>query len=486
MNMGDMGDMGDMQNGGGGYGGDGEAGSLPVLFARRVYFLGIGGIGMSAIARYLHHRGCEVAGYDKTPSPLIDDLVAEGMAVTFDERVDALPAWDWRSPEVAVVWTPAIPADMGQRVWLEQAGIRCWKRSEVLGMITRNRPTLAVAGTHGKTTTSSLLAHLLEGMPGGCDAFLGGIAAAHRSNLYLGDAPRWTVVEADEFDRSFLQLTPTHAAITSVDPDHLDIYGDAGSFVAGFQAFAGQTQQKLLVHARVPGTWRGERYGVDAGEGAGLRHAAIRHRVVDGMSHFDLRIDGAEVVTGATFPLPGTHNLENAVAASTLAWWAGLEADVLKERLASFPGVLRRFQYILRTPTCVYIDDYAHHPVELERTIEAARAAHPGRHLTGIFQPHLYSRTRDHLTEFARVLDRLDRAILLPIYPARELPISGIDSQCLFDKMQLADKEIIAPHQIFESVENRPVDVLLTLGAGDIDRWVQPIANHLIKTQNPR
>jgi UDP-N-acetylmuramate--alanine ligase len=462
-------------------------GNPTVPFARQIYFLGIGGIGMSALARYFHRAGCEVAGYDKTPSPLTDALEAEGMAVTTDERVEALPDWDWRAEGVAVVWTPAIPGGHLQRVWFENQGIRCWKRSEVLGRITQAKPTLAVAGTHGKTTTSSLLAHLLEGTPGGCDAFLGGIAAAHRSNLYLGSDPRWTVVEADEFDRSFLQLRPTHAVITSVDPDHLDIYGDPSAFEAGFRDFAGQVAGRLLVHERVAGDWHStsgpaERYGVSAGQAPELRHAAVGHRVVDGVSHFDLRFDGATVLPAATFPLPGVHNLENAVAACTLALIAGAAPETLRPRLAQFPGVYRRFQYILRTQRVVFIDDYAHHPVELERTIEAARAAHPGRHLTGIFQPHLFTRTRDHLAGFARALDRLDRAILLPIYPAREAPISGIDSQRLFDNMQLPDREICTPHQIFECLERRPVDVLLTLGAGDIDRLVEPIANQLIKS----
>lgn len=440
----------------------------------RAFFLGIGGIGMSALARYLKAEGWHVAGYDRTATPLTNALVNEGIAVSHDPTPGAFPS-GWNAAEVLCVYTPAVPMDLALRMHLEASGI-LHKRSALLGAITRNHPTLAVAGTHGKTTTTTLLAHLLADR---CNAFLGGLAAATGSNLHLTPEAAWTVVEADEFDRSFLHLHPTHAAVTSLDLDHLDIYGDAEQFIAGFQSFTGQIQRTLLLHHALTGRLHPPvpvtTYGIDAGA---LRATRVeRHGA---QTRFTLvRPDGPEV-PNLVLPMPGLHNLENAVAACGLALQAGLEPTELRARLASFQGVHRRFQYHLRGPETVYIDDYAHHPEELRCALEAARSAHPGKPLTGIFQPHLFSRTRDHLDGFAQVLSTLDALVLMPIYPAREAPIPGVDSQSLFDKISGPVKELAPAERIFDCLKGMPRDVVLTLGAGDIDRLVNPLTQWLL------
>lgn len=443
----------------------------------RAFFLGIGGIGMSAIARYLHATGWQVAGYDRTESELVADLAREGMAISHESGTRALPD-GWHPRDTLLVYTPAIPRDLPLFMHLAAHGT-LHKRSAVLGAITRNHPSLAVAGTHGKTTTTALLAHLLADR---CNAFLGGIAAATRSNLYLNEAADWTVVEADEFDRSFLQLHPVHAAVTSLDPDHLDIYGDAAQFEAGFQLFADQIHSSLLLHhsladrlhVRIPRTL----YGIGQGD------LQATHVVrAGGSTRFTLaRADGSDV-PDLVVPMPGLHNLENAVAASGLALAAGLSPDTLRERMATFPGVHRRFQYHMHGPETVYIDDYAHHPEELRRTLEAARAAHPGLPITGIFQPHLFSRTRDHLNAFAEVLSTLDALVLMPIYPAREEPIPGVDSQSLFEKISGPVKELAPAERIFGCLKGMPRSVVLTLGAGDIDRLVNPLTQWLMDNE---
>ena len=448
-----------------------------------VYFIGIGGIGMSALARFFRHEGAVVAGYDRTPSDLTAALEREGIAVSFRDDPDALPDTFRDRDDLLVVRTPAVPEDAALVRHFRDRGVAILKRSEVLGTITAGRPTLAVAGTHGKTTTTAWLAHLLDGTDGGCTAFLGGIAAATGSNLHLRAGAPWTVVEADEYDRSFLRLHPTHAAVTSVDPDHLDIYGTPEAFRKGFAAFGNQVTGRLLVHADVPdgvfGTRAVERYGVVAAHtdwrAAGLRHAAVGPTVAeDGRWQADLVLDGMCVAEGAVFAMPGRHNLANAVAAAGLACAAGASVDEIVKGLADFQGIQRRFEYKLRTSRYTVIDDYAHHPTELRAAIETARSAHPGKRLTGIFQPHLYTRTRDNADGFAEVLSLLDHAILLPIYPAREAPLPGVDSQMILEKMSLEARELVDARGIFECLKKRPPEVLLVLGAGDIDRWVAP------------
>jgi len=456
--------------------------------SRPVFFIGIGGIGMSALARFFRHEGARVAGYDRTPSDLTAALEREGIDVCYVDDPAAVPADLRDAPDLLVVRTPAVPADSALLRHFSERGVPLRKRSEVLGELTAGRPTLAVAGTHGKTTTTAWLAHLLDGTPGGCTAFLGGIAAATGTNLHLRAGAPWTVVEADEYDRSFLHLHPTHAAITSVDPDHLDIYGTADAFRAGFEAFAARVSGRLFVHAEVPvEAFAGravERYGVAEDEAdrvrQGLRHAAVGARLSeDGRMRADLVLDGVRVAEGARVAMPGAHNLANAVAAAGLARAAGASVDAIVKGLADFQGIHRRFEYRLRTPEHVLIDDYAHHPTELRAAIATARFAHPGKHLTGIFQPHLYSRTRDNAEGFAEALSLLDRAILLPIYPARELPLPGVDSQMILEKMSLEARELVDARGIFECLKKRPPEVLLVLGAGDIDRTVAPLVEFL-------
>lgn len=434
---------------------------------------------MSALARYLHAQGWEVAGYDRTSTPLTDELQREGMSVAFAAGPESLPAGWADAPPPLVIYTPAVPEDLPLRQYLARK-TKLYKRSELLGSITRSHPTLAVAGTHGKTTTTTLLAHLLADR---CNAFLGGISAATGRNLHLSEGAEWTVVEADEFDRSFWQLFPSHAAITSLDADHLDIYGTDAAFEEGFQRFASQTQSSLLLHHSIAARFQPaipfSTYGIEEGE----LHA-VEVRQTEGTTEFTLVLANGARIEGMRLPMPGLHNLENALAASGLALRAGLSPDDLKSRMASFQGIHRRFQYHIRSESTVYIDDYAHHPVELKRTLEAVRWTHPGRPVTAIFQPHLFSRTRDHLDAFAAVLSTVDHLILLPIYPARELPIPGIDSQSLFEKISGPTKVLVPAERIFDCLKSIPSQVVLTLGAGDIDRWVNPLKEWLLAQAN--
>ena len=450
------------------------------------YFIGIGGIGMSAIARYLQTQGVQVSGYDRTATELVHALKSEGMSITSGEAIsDALGHFNRWLEEAStgnalVVRTPAVPEDFPVLIRARETGCRVAKRSEVLGMLTKDHPTLAVAGTHGKTTTSALLTHLLKGSVA-CRAFIGGILVGEDSNVLSDPDAEWTVVEADEFDRSFLHLHPTHAVITSTDPDHLDIYGDAASFIAGFQAFAERVTGRLFLAAGVslPGV-EGARYGVTSSrhEGEALHAAAVDLRIEAGWLLADVWLEGMWH-EGVHFAVAGEHNVMNALGALCLAQEAGVPTDLALQRLADFQGIQRRFAYHVRTEHGVYIDDYAHHPVELEAAIKAARLHHPGREITGIFQPHLFTRTRDNMLEFGRVLAQLDRVFLLPIYPAREAPIPGIDSQTLFENIPHPHKYLIESHQIFDNLKEYPPDVLMTLGAGDIDRCVNPLADWL-------
>lgn len=442
----------------------------------RAFLIGIGGIGMSAIARFLKAKGWSVAGYDRTPSPLTEQLEAEGIAVSTLPDVEAIPA-GWRADLSAILtlYTPAIPASLPILQLLQRTNT-LFKRSEILGWISQSLPCFAIAGTHGKTTTSTLLAHLLNDR---CNAFLGGISAATGSNLYLSERAQCMVVEADEFDRSFLHLHPTHAVITSLDPDHLDIYGTTESFVEGFQTFSMQVEDSLLMHHSLIGRLSPgvavTSYGVDTGD------LCAQNVLREGPStRFSLKLPSGDTIDDLVFPMPGLHNLENAVAASGLALRAGLPHDLLRQRLEDFQGVHRRFQYHILQEERAYIDDYAHHPEELKKTIEAARTAHPGKSITGIFQPHLFTRTRDNLDAFARELSALDAVILLPIYAARESPIPGVDSQSLFDKISAPLKELTSAHLIFDCLKEMPCEVVLTLGAGDIDRLVKPLTLWLL------
>ncbi len=438
---------------------------------KEVYFLGIGGIGMSAIARYFHAQGIRVSGYDKTPSPLTDELIASGMQVSFEESVEALPeSVKTGGEDVLIVYTPAIPKQHTQKVYFEEQGRPLYKRSEVLGLITKSNPTLAVAGTHGKTTTSTLLTHLMVQAGVDCSAFLGGIAVNYASNYIQAKQPESApvIVEADEYDRSFLTLHPHMALISSMDADHLDIYGESSAFEEGFRQFASQVKGKLFVREGLnPGKADFLTYGIS--QTADYRAESVR--IENGAYVFDLHTPAA-VIRDLRCGLPGRHNVENAVGASAIALEYGISPEKLREALASYRGVKRRFEYIVRSENKVYIDDYAHHPTELSAFIQSARELFPDKPLLGIFQPHLFTRTRDFMPGFAESLSMLDTLVLMDIYPAREEPIEGIDSAALLKLVSIADKHLLPREAIVHFVKERNPEVLLSMGAGDIDRLV--------------
>ena len=437
---------------------------------QHVYFIGIGGIGMSGLARYFHHRGVRVSGYDKTETELTKTLAAAGIAIDYHAGVDHLPA-----DIDLVVYTPAVPDDHPAFAHLRARGLTPRKRAEVLGRISREGRTLAVAGTHGKTTTSCLLAHLLHHGGMRAHAFLGGVAANFGSN-YVPGSTDWTVVEADEYDRSFLHLQPEAAVILSMDPDHLDIYGDAATIQRdGYGAFAKLVSRALYVRAgletQLP---EGTPFGIDAGA-----YRATNVRVANGRFVFDY-VAPQLTLRNLSMRLPGRHNVENAVAAITLALYAGLPASTIAGGLQSFRGIQRRFEILYEDDRTVYIDDYAHHPTELRAAIETARALYPQRRLTGVFQPHLYSRTRDFRDGFTEALDLLDELWLLPIYPARELPLEGVRSDMLLPGLTHATAELLTPNAVLAKLATQRPEVLLTLGAGDIDRLRSDVVAALV------
>lgn len=443
-----------------------------------VYFIGIGGIGMSAVARYYRHNGCTVSGYDRTPSRLTAALESEGIAVHYEDRPDLLPQ---DRENTLVIYTPAVPESLGELRTARSEGYRLIKRSQALGAIASAQKTLAVAGTHGKTTTSTLLAHLLTVSGAGCSAFLGGISKNYRTNLLLSRNPV-LVAEADEFDRSFLQLFPSIAAITSADADHLDIYGDLGHVREAFRLFAGQVSDYLVL-----------KDGVDLGAPDDAFKARI-YRYAYGR-RTDFYADRPELLPGGYFRftlqtpsgpvpdcrvgIPGWVNVENAVAAAAVALLHGTDKDAVREGLRTFQGVERRFDIRLNTPRCAYVDDYAHHPKEIAAALTSIRNIFPGRRLTAVFQPHLYTRTRDFYREFAASLDLADEVFLLPVYPARELPIPGIGPELILQEMKSARAEIVPKEELTGRIARADTDILVTLGAGDIDRLAGPLTDTL-------
>lgn len=448
-----------------------------------VYFLGIGGIGMSAIARYFNAKGVQVGGYDKTSTALTDELQNEGITIHFTESVDQIPtSVKEQSAGTMVIYTPAIPSNNKEFVFLKEQGITLFKRSEVLGFISQNYFTIAIAGTHGKTTTSSIIAHVLNESGIKCNAFLGGISLNFNSNLLLNDSADVVIVEADEYDRSFLTLSPDIALITSLDADHLDVYGDKNSMDLAYNEFANKIKPdgKLISKASCIAALNlrsdidSFTYSVDDGG----QFSAEKVSIKDGYYVVDLNNDN-EQVTGVKIGLPGIHNVENAIGAFAIARKMGVDSDAIKTALGSYKGVQRRFETHIKTSDLVYIDDYAHHPSELDMAIKSARALYPGKRITAIFQPHLYSRTRDFVDEFAKSLSALDELILLNIYPARELPIEGITSALISEKVSITNKSVISDDQLIEKLMEKDLEVLLTLGAGDIDTFIQPIKDRL-------
>jgi UDP-N-acetylmuramate--alanine ligase len=440
----------------------------------RVYFVGIGGIGMSALARYFVKRGCIVCGYDKTRTNLTIALEQEGILISYLDEESSLPVtFMEKYPDTLVVYTPAIPSNSQILNYFKDAGFDLKKRSEVLGIISEGQFCIAVAGTHGKTTTSSIVAHILTDTGFGCTAFLGGITSNYNSNFLIGDN-NVVVVEADEYDRSFLTLHPDIAVITSMDADHLDIYGDASHLQESFHLFASQLKAggSLFIKKGLP--VEGTTYSAVLDSQVHAQNIRVEN------AHFVFDYaDGATIIRDIALMLPGNHNVENTVAAIAVGLKLGIDAEKIKAAVGSFKGVKRRFEYIVNQDGHIYIDDYAHHPEELRACFNAVRQLYPEKKLTVIFQPHLFTRTRDFADDFAKVLSTVDELILLEIYPARELPLEGINSQFLLDKITLENKEICGKDLALERIRDERPALLLTVGAGDIDNLIQPLKSIL-------
>ena len=446
-----------------------------------IYFIGIGGIGMSAIARYYNFKGLKVSGYDKTPSELTHALESEGIEIHYEDNIDYIPK---NVEDTLVVYTPAIPKDMGELVYVQEHGYRVIKRSRMLGEIAHGQRCLAVAGTHGKTTTSTLTAHIFQDSGEGCSAFLGGISKNYDTNL-LVSTNETIVAEADEFDRSFLQLFPEIAVITSMDADHLDIYSDISNMHDAFKAFASQVSGTLIAKLGLPVGSNDTKASVltySYDDPAADFHASDIRVDECGYFTFDLIWPGG-TVKDCKVGIPGWVNVENAVAASAIALTYGLEPEKVRHALGTFQGVKRRFDIHVNRPGCSYIDDYAHHPKEIAAAISSMRDIFPGRKLTAIFQPHLYTRTRDFADEFAEALSKVDKLIMLDIYPAREEPIPGVTSEIIFDNVTAPEKVIMVKEELMDYLRNEPIDTLITFGAGNIDRFIGPITEMLCQRQ---
>lgn len=454
---------------------------MNILNYKLYYFLGVGGIGMSALARFFNHYKKEVIGYDKTATNLTNALQDEGIPCHFDENVSALESIlsSYKKEEVLVVYTPAVPKEHGEYQYLLTNNYTILKRSVVLGEITKQFKTIAIAGTHGKTTTTTLVTHLLKSGGINCFSFMGGISKNYNTNLLLGDAndkDAYVVVEADEYDRSFLTLHPQIAVITSVDADHLDIYGDANHVKEGYTLFAKQVKSEgtLIVKKNVDNDLKLSNKRLIYSLNLDTEYCA--EFIVMENAQFSYNIKSpVEAIHGVTLGLPGLHNIENSIAAVAIAQQIGIKGDVIKNALRSFSGVKRRFDYRVKTEKVVYIDDYAHHPEELKATIGSVKKLYPTKKITGIFQPHLFSRTRDFIDDFASSLDMLDECILLDIYPAREKPIEGVTSEWLLSKMKLKDKKLMTKQQVLERMKERSPEVLITMGAGDVDSLIEPL-----------
>lgn len=442
-----------------------------------VYFIGIGGIGMSALARWYKYRGLEVSGYDRTRSDLTSALEAEGIGVHYEDNPSAIPT---DAASTLVIYTPAVPESFGELQYVLNNGYKVVKRSRALGEITRDQTLLAVAGTHGKTTTSTLIAHILTESGDGCSAFLGGISKNYGSNLLMSRGST-VVAEADEFDRSFLQLHPAIAVITAMDADHLDIYGDLEHVQEAFREFASQVHETIILKYGLPirpdqVSARIFTYHFDDAR-ADFHSTNLR---LDGSGHytFDLVYPGGTLKDIRSGTL-GWVNVENSVAAAAACLCYGADGQKVRHAIGSFKGAQRRLDEHVNRPGLVYIDDYAHHPAELASAISSIRGIFPGRKITGVFQPHLYTRTRDFAPEFASALSALDKLILLDIYPAREEPIPGVTSELIFKDVTAPEKMLIRKEELMDTLAGEKLDVLVTFGAGNIDRFVEPITTML-------
>lgn len=444
-----------------------------------IYLLGIGGIGMSALARYYNALGVSVFGYDKTSTKLTTQLLDEGISIHFDDNLDKIP-----ENLDLVIYTPAIPKDLKEFVFLSNSGVRLMKRSEVLGMISDGFKTIAVAGTHGKTTVTTLIAWLLAQSTLGCTAFLGGISKDFGTNLVKSGDSNLMVVEADEYDKSFLKLFPEIAVVTSVDADHLDIYGNENTFIQGFNDFISQTNNDGVILLKKglglnPDNRMTQKilsYSLDQE----ADYFAFNILINKGVYSFDLQTPQG-ILRDLTLGMPGLINVENAVAAIAVALILGVNEKSLRKSLADFSGIDRRFNIMVNTGSTVYIDDYAHHPKEIEVVLLSVRKMFTDKKILGIFQPHLYSRTRDFAVEFGKSLSNLDELILLPIYPAREQPIKGVDSMIIANEVKNITCNICEKAKLLDELKKRDFDVLITMGAGDIDSLVNTICEHLNK-----
>jgi UDP-N-acetylmuramate--alanine ligase len=439
--------------------------------ARNIYFLGIGGIGMSALARYFHKQEYTVCGYDKTPSPLTDKLIAEGIEIHFEENISFIP----ENLSMAV-YTPAIPKDNVEYQFLEKSGILFLKRSQLLGLLTKDKTTFAIAGTHGKTSTTATAAHILR-KDKMITAFIGGITVNNNSNLIYNKLSDIMLVEADEYDRSFLTFSPDIAVITAVDADHLDIYENKKGLITSFNDFANNikkggtliTKKSVLEHIHTDANIRTYSANSELTD-----YYAANIRIKNGKQYFDA-VTPHGIIEKISFSVEGLHNIENAIAAIAIADIADVSHQTIKQQLTSYKGVKRRFEYIVRTKHHIYIDDYAHHPQEIKACIASAKMMHPNKKICGVFQPHLYSRTKDFADEFAKSLEDLDQIILLDIYPARELPIEGVTSEMLLKKINKSEKILVKKEQLILYLETIKPEALITMGAGDIDRLVNDI-----------
>lgn len=451
----------------------------------KYYFLGIGGIGMSAIARFYNVRGFDVAGYDRTETKLTDDLQSEGIEISFDERITAIPARFMDKAKTLIILTPAIPESHMQLKYFREKGFVVMKRAEVLGEITRQSKGICIAGTHGKTSTSTIAAHLLYQSKVDCNAFLGGISNNYNTNLLLSKESNLVVIEADEYDRSFHHLRPYMAVITSADPDHLDIYKTHGAVVDSYEHFATLVKPggALIVRKGInihPVLQKGVKlYSYSMNEGGDFHAENIKNK--PGEIRFDF-VTPTGRIADIRLGVPVMINVENSVAALALAWLNGVTSDEMRTGLSSFSGIYRRFNIVYHSDKMVYIDDYAHHPSELEAGISSIRSMYPGKKVLGVFQPHLYTRTRDFAEGFAQVLATLDELVLLDIYPARELPLEGITSEWLLQQIPMEKKQLCAKENLVDLLGQRnDLEVLVTFGAGDIDALVPSIKKMLNK-----
>ncbi|MGL5937895.1 MAG: UDP-N-acetylmuramate--L-alanine ligase [Phocaeicola sp.] len=450
---------------------------------KSLYFIGAGGIGMSALVRYFLSQGMRVGGYDRTPSELTEKLISEGAWIHYEDNIEQLPKEFLQKESTLIVYTPAIPATHQELSYFQQSGFEIQKRSQVLGLLTRARKGVCVAGTHGKTTTSTMVAHLLYESPVGCNAFLGGISKNYDTNLLLSNTSDYVVIEADEYDRSFHQLSPWMSVITSTDPDHLDIYGTEEAYLESFNKYTSLIQKDGFLLIR-----KGIKLAPNVQEGVTI----YTYSMNEGEFHAEnIRIGGGEIFFDFISPLgnikdiqlgvPIEINIENGIAAMAMAQLCGLSEEHIRREMARFKGVDRRFDFQIKSEKIVFLNDYAHHPKEIKASISSVKALYRDKKITVVFQPHLYSRTHDFYREFAESLSLADEVILLDIYPARELPIPGVSSQLIYDYIcNDIEKVLCKKELLLEVIQQKDIEVLITLGAGDIEQYTTPIKQLLL------